>query len=92
MWFLRRLEPDSKTIGNFRKDNALAIRGVCKQFIFYCRQPPLFGVELIVVDGSKLEAVNTHNCNFSARKPTSQTEQIEAKIREYLEDLEANDE
>jgi transposase len=33
-----RLSPDFKTIADFRKDNAEAIRAVCRQFIILCRQ------------------------------------------------------
>jgi transposase len=57
-----------KTIADFRKDNAQAIRGVCREFIGYCRQLRLFGGELIAIDGSKFKAVNARHRNFSARK------------------------
>src|SRR5947209_21223 len=38
MWLVGRLAPDFKTIADFRKDNAEAIRAVCRQFIILCRQ------------------------------------------------------
>jgi len=53
MWLLRRLAPDFKTLTDFRKDNAQAIRGVCREFIGYCRDLRLFGGELIAIDGPK---------------------------------------
>src|SRR3990172_1401256 len=92
MWFLHRLETHSKTIGNFRKGNAQHLRGVCRQFIFPCHQPRLFGVELIVIDGFKFEAANARNCEYCGRRRNSQTEQFGAKIQEYPEELETNDE
>src|SRR5215468_7497756 len=33
MWLLGRLIPDHKTIADFRKDNGVAIRKVCAQFV-----------------------------------------------------------
>jgi hypothetical protein len=53
MWLTGRLMPDFKTIANFRKDNGLAIRGACRQFIVLCRQLNLFSEAVVAVDGSK---------------------------------------
>ena len=33
MWLTGRLAPDFKTIADFRKDNGLAIRSACRQFV-----------------------------------------------------------
>ena len=81
-----------KTIADFRKDNARAIHQVCTEFTLYCRELGLFGGELVAIDGSKFKAVNARNRNFSARKLKTQTTEIEAKIQEYLKELETNDE
>jgi len=91
MWLLRRLAPDFKTIADFRKDNAQAIRGVCREFIAFCRQLRLFGGQVVAIDGSKFKAVNARHRNFSARKLKNQTEVIDASIQEYLDKLEKND-
>jgi IS5 family transposase len=37
MWLTGRLTPDFKTIANFRKDNGVGIRNVCRQFVLLCR-------------------------------------------------------
>ena len=42
MWLTGRLAPDFKTIADFRKDNGVAIRAVCPQFVGLCRQLKLF--------------------------------------------------
>ncbi len=47
MWLTGRLMPDFKTIANFRKDNGLAIRNVCRQFIVLCRQLNLFSQAVV---------------------------------------------
>src|SRR5712692_9315230 len=58
MWLTGRLTPDFKTIADFRKDNGLAIRNVCRQFIVLCRRLDLFSEAIVAIDGSKFKAVN----------------------------------
>ncbi len=55
---MRQLRPDHKTIADFRKDNASALREVFRQFLFFCRGLDLFGGELVGVDSTKLRVVN----------------------------------
>jgi transposase len=57
MWLLRRLSPDFKTIADFRRDNGMAIVGVCRAFVLLCRDAGLFTAPLIALDGSKFRAV-----------------------------------
>jgi transposase len=38
MWLTRRLAPDHKTLCEFRKDNAKALVGVCREFVGVCRR------------------------------------------------------
>jgi transposase len=61
MWLTGRLMPDFKPIANFRKDNGLAIRGACGQFMVLCRQLNLFTEAVVAVDGSKFKAVNNRD-------------------------------
>ncbi len=42
MWLTGRLMPDFKTISNFRKVNAKALRVVCREFVVLCRNLDLF--------------------------------------------------
>ena len=53
MWLTGRLTPDFKTIANFRKDNGVGIRNVCRQFVLLCKNLDLFTQQLIAIDGSK---------------------------------------
>ena len=68
MWLLGRLQPDFKTIANFRKDNSRAIQQCCREFVEICRKLDLFAKSIIAIDGSKFKAVNTkqkHELSFS---------------------------
>ena len=68
MWLVERLRPDFKTIARFRKDNAKAIRAVCRQFVVLCRELGLLGESLVAIDGSKFKAVNNRDRNFTDAK------------------------
>jgi transposase len=83
MWLTGRLTPDFKTIADFRRDSALAIRAACAQFIVLCRQFNLFGRTVIAIDGSKL-AVNNRDKNFTVAKVAKRIEQVEVSIARYL--------
>ena len=52
MWLAGRLQPDFKTIADFRRDNGAAIRNVCRQFVVLCRRLDLFAQSIIAIDGS----------------------------------------
>jgi transposase len=52
MWLTAQLTPDFKTIANFRKDNSVGIRNVCRQFVLLCSHLDLFTQQLFAIDGS----------------------------------------
>jgi len=84
MWLSGRLMPDFKTLANFRKDNGLAIRNVCRQFIVLCRQLDLFTQAIVAIDGSKFKAVNNRDKNFTVAKMQRRLAQIDQSIAQYL--------
>src|SRR5881409_2350551 len=55
MWLLGRLAPDHKTIADFRKDNAVALRKVCAGFVELCREMGLLATTSVAIDGSKFK-------------------------------------
>jgi transposase len=91
MWLTGRLAPDFKTIADFRRDNGLAIRRVCSQFIVLCRRLKLFTQRVVAIDGSKFKAVNSRDRNFTPTKIDKRVEQIEESIQRYLEAMETAD-
>jgi hypothetical protein len=84
MWLAGRLQPDFKTIADFRRDNGAAIRNVCRQFVVLCGRLDLFSQSIIAIDGSKFKAVNNRDRNFTAGKIRARMEQIEQSIDRYL--------
>jgi len=91
IWLTERLAPDFKTIADFRRDNGLAIRNVCREFIVLCRELELFSEAIVAIDGSKFKAVNNRDKNFTDRKLEARMQQLEESIARYLAELDRAD-
>ena len=91
LWLLRKLQPDFKTIADFRRENAGAFKQVFRQFNLLCRDLGLFGGELVAIDGTKLKAVNNVARNFTPEKLRASLERIDARLLEFLAALDAGD-
>lgn len=85
------LSPDFKTIADFRKDNRLCFPGVLRQFNLLCRKLDLFGAELVAIDGSKFKALNNPNRSLSAEELSQLLQQVDARIEQYLQQLDLAD-
>lgn len=92
MWLLRAVSPDFKTIADFRKDNRACFKGVLKQFNLLCRKLDLFGAELVVIDGSKFKASNNPKRYCRPEDLAALVKQVEARIENYLAQLDQADE
>jgi len=91
LWLLQKLQPDFKTIADFRKDNCAAFKHLLRQFTALCHGLELFGGELLAVDGTKIKGVNRPDRNLSQRKLRRQLELLEQQIESYLRALDAAD-
>ena len=91
MWLTGRLAPDFKTIADFRKDNGVAIRLVCREFVMLCRKLNLFANAFVAIDGSKFKAVNSRDRNFTRAKMKRRLAEVDASIERYLQQLAAAD-
>ena len=91
MWLTGRLAPDFKTIADFRHDNGVGIRNVCRRFVVLCRELKLFTQGAVAVDSSKFKAVNSRDRNFTPAKIEKRKQQIEESIQRYLSALDTAD-
>ena len=91
IWLLRKLRPDHKTISEFRREHAKAIKGVAREFTLLCKELDLFGETLVFVDGSKVRAVNSRDRNYSDPRLTKLLQRIDAHIQQYLAEMEKAD-
>jgi hypothetical protein len=87
MWLTGRLAPDFKTIADFRKDNGVAIRLVCREFVMLCRKLNLFANAFVAIDGSKFKAVNSRDRNFTRAKMKRRLAEVDASIDRYMQQL-----
>jgi len=91
MWLLRRMQPDFKTISDFRCKHHTAFKSVFKQFNLLCRELGLFGAELVAIDGSKFKAVNHPDKYVSVEGLKKLESTIESRIEGYLQALDQAD-
>jgi transposase len=84
IWLLCGLRPDFKTIADFRRDNAEALKAVFRDFVLLCRELRLVEAEAVVIDGTKLQASNHPTRRADAAQLTAWLEGIDARIAEYL--------
>jgi transposase len=91
IWLLGGLKPDFKTIADFRKSNGPAFKALFKQFNLLCRTMDLFGAELVAIDGAKFKAVNSPRRHYTREKLVELIQKIEARIEEYLGELDRQD-
>lgn len=91
IWLLKRLQPDHKTISEFRKAQREVFKAVLRQFNLMCRELKLFGAEIVAIDGSVFKAVNSKARNFTRAKLEGLIKSVNAGIERYLTELELND-
>jgi transposase len=91
MWLLGRLQPDFKTIANFRRENGTAFAATCRAFVTFCRGERLVGGELVAIDGSKFGAVASKRGVISRSQLEIRVRELDADIAKYLVELEMAD-
>ena len=90
-WLLGKLRPDFRTISDFRKDNAKAIRQTFLSFGKLCLKLNLYQKELLAVDGSKVRAVNSKNNCYNAEALNKKLERIDENITAFLAKMDEAD-
>ncbi|MEO8666859.1 MAG: IS1182 family transposase [Ignavibacteria bacterium] len=91
MWLMKKLQPDFKTIADFRKDNIESIKKVCREFTIFCRKLNLYAGELVSIDGSKFKAVNNKEKCYTRNYIKSELKEIDENINKYIKEIEKID-
>lgn len=91
LWLLGKLQPDFKTIADFRKNNSEPLKNVCVEFVLLCKNMELFGGELVAIDGSKFEAVNHSSASFTRKGLRQALAATARQLQEWLEQLDQGD-
>ncbi len=87
-YLLRGLKPDFRTIADFRKENAEAIREAFVELVRLCTFLNLYDLsEDIAIDGSKFRAVNANKKMYNKEILDKKCERIQNKLDAYLQEL-----
>ena len=87
IWLMKRLSPDFKTIADFRKENASAIKGACQAFIQCCRQADVLTGRLVAIDGSKFKAAASKDRALTRKQLRERRKRVERLVDMYLDQL-----
>lgn len=91
-WLLTKLQPDFRTISDFRKENIDCMKSVFGEFSNLCNKLNLIGKEIVAIDGSKFRASNSRKKNYTKGKLAKQIEYYEDNVDKYMELLDEMDE
>lgn len=91
LWLVRRLQPDFKTIADFRRDNGDAIQNACRGFIAFCRQANVLTGRLVAIDGSKFKSAASKDQMLTRKQLKRDRAQVEDHIERYLKQLDEAD-
>ena len=92
LWLTQGLAPDFKTIADFRKDNADALKARFKAFLLMCARLQLLGFECVAIDGTKMRAQNSVNETYRRESIERVAEQVQQRVEVYLKELDELDE
>ena len=91
-YLLGKLVPDFRTISDFIKDNAKALKNAFRAFVKLCVKLGLYQKELLAVDGSKFRAVNSKDNTYNVEILEKKLKRINDHISEYLSQMDTSDE
>ena len=81
-WMTRGVEPDFRTIADFRKDNIESLKEIFHEFNRKISGAVEWGFSS--VDGSKIQACNSKDCNFTKNKLDDRVKWLNGHTDEYL--------
>ncbi|UCG06007.1 MAG: IS1182 family transposase [Desulfobacterales bacterium] len=92
IWLMGGLQPDHKTIAEYRRNNKRAIKKVLKQCARMCLELDLIAGNVLFVDGTKIRA-NASACRSHDQGwYEAQLKDIDSRIEQLLQGCEAIDE
>lgn len=91
IWLLKGLTPDFKTLCDFRRENAKAIKEANRQFVKLCQGAELISGETLALDGSKFHGAGSKEQVTTQKQLTKRLERLDQKIDDYLKKLDETD-
>jgi transposase len=84
IWLLQDLKPTYKTIANFRKNNAHALKNTFKEFVLLCQNINLIEGKLVALDGAFLRANASKNQLIAKSTLKKRLVHVTQSIEDYL--------
>ena len=91
MWLCQGARPSTKTIADFRKNNATALQKANRDFVLMCREMALLGGSRVVIDGTHLKADANRSSFHTKATLERDLKRLDATIVAYLRELDAAD-
>lgn len=91
MWLIRKIEPDFRSIADFRKDNVGSLKKVFLEFNIICKDLKILDIRETSQDGTKIRAVNSKDRNYTLNKIDDRIKRLEENIEKHLKEMEEND-
>ena len=91
MWLTESLNPDHKSISEFRRINKRPLKKLFREFVQMCCRWDLVGGDCFARDGSKFQASNNKKSNFSHTKLDKRLKELDEKINKYLNEMDEHD-
>jgi transposase len=89
-WLLGDLQPDHKTIANYRKDNKQQLQVFTRKFRYFLKDHGYIEGKEVAIDGTKVKA-NAKRRMLSESGIKKQLEKLDEKVMAYLQQLDEND-
>ncbi|RMG40451.1 MAG: IS1182 family transposase, partial [Methanobacteriota archaeon] len=90
IWLLGNLQPDHKTISDYRKDNSDQIKMVTRKFRQFLKEKGYIPGDTVAIDGTRVKANATRDM-LTEEKIDRRLEKLEVELDEYLQTLKEND-
>jgi transposase len=92
IWLMGGLQPDHKTIAEYRRNHKKAIKKVLKQCARMCVELDLIAGNVLFVDGTKIRANASAGRSHQKGWYEQQLKDIDSRVENLLQDCEAIDE
>lgn len=92
IWLAKGIRPSYKTIANFRKSNANALKQTNRDFILLCKELSLLGAKQVAVDGSFFKGDCRKSSIYTEARLKRELTALDNKIESYQAALDQQDE
>ena len=91
IWLIRGLTPGYRTIAEFRKVNAAALKAASRDFVLLMRELDLVGGEAVAIDGAFFHGDASKASITTRKRLAAELAAVEREIETYNKELDTND-